>query len=361
MNLKLFKLAVVLTASLMMLIGCGGGSGGGSGKSSSNDNNFRLLVSDAPNAIGDFTSLYVRVSGIGLELDGEEDDEWIRLSVGATGGELVNLVPLVGAAATPIWSGTLPAGDYNEAFLYVTEAYGTLAAGGTVNVEVPGNKLEINLPFIVAEGEVTNFVYDITVVAKEGGGYMIKPELAESGDDIDFDEVENDDGDEERDEQELQLFLIGDPLLDPQVTLVVTDAGVPVAGATVEVEEEVVGTTNAQGELTLTLADEEEEVEIKATLGEKEGELEIERPEVEDDDDDEEWYLGTITAVTGTEGDMSPWTVTIEGIGTVQVIIADEVDGTPTVGALVQLEGTLDGATLTASEAEIKDQGDEED
>lgn len=74
---------------------------------------------------------------------------------------------------------------------------GVLADGVTeAEIDIPSGSLQLNKPFEVTPGEVTTFVYDISVVsAGPGSGdvkYLIRPVIGESGSDQGFSEVESD-------------------------------------------------------------------------------------------------------------------------------------------------------------------------
>ena len=128
---------------------------------------------------------------------------------------------------------------------------------------------------------------------------------------------ENDD----EDETPLSITVVsGEPTPGATVTLQVTAAGEPVAGAEVEIDDQVVGTTDDNGQLAIILPD-DEEVDIEVEDGDREGELELslgaEREEVDDEDgednegdeDDESDEL----SVSVVSGDPAPnTTVTIE-------------------------------------------------
>jgi hypothetical protein len=60
-----------------------------------------------------------------------------------------------------------------------------------VQEKLPSGKLQMSKPFLVESGEVTNFVYDLTVVeAGNSGQYILKPQIGQSGADQDFIRVE---------------------------------------------------------------------------------------------------------------------------------------------------------------------------
>jgi hypothetical protein len=350
-----WTLAATLSGMTLGVTGCGEG-GSSSGDTTKN---FRLLVSDEVNAIGDFSELWVTISTIGVHQAGNRET-WLRFSPPVPDGEnafAVNLVPLAGKVAQEVWSGTIPPGDYTKAFVYVDAVSGTLAANGQqVALTLPSGKLQISKPFSVENGTTTAFVYDLTVVstgAGQGGDdYLLKPQLSESGADQEYDEIEVDeDGD-------LDVVLVGDPFADALVELRVTHIGSPVDGATVLVNDQEVGETNAEGIIELAFDIQDDEVEIEVYFGELEGELEI---QADEDDDHDEWFEGTITALTeGTENG-SPWTVEIEGEGTVTVYVAELKEGVPAVGARVEIEGQLQDNVIGNAEAEIDDDEDSGD
>ncbi|WP_147587263.1 DUF7096 domain-containing protein [Halorubrum lipolyticum] len=112
------------------------------------------------------------------------------------------------------------------------------------------------------------------------------------------------------------------------VTLRVTAAGEPVEGATVELDDQDAGTTDADGRITVTLPD-DEEVDIEVEDGDREGELEVTlRTGAGGDGDDD---LGERLAVDGSvENETVEVSVTYdgEGVGGVSAYVDDELVGT---------------------------------
>ena len=158
--------------------------------STGEDVNFRLLISDEVNAIGDFEELNVTITSIGVR-QGGESASWTEIILDPA--ETVDLVELQDTNATVIWSGQLDDGDYTKVFIYVSDVDGVLKEDieGEYTVKLPGKKLHISQPFEVSGSEVTEFVYDITVVKAGGSGqYIIQPQITESGPDKDFEEVD---------------------------------------------------------------------------------------------------------------------------------------------------------------------------
>ena len=237
--------------------------------------NFRLLISDDVNAIGDFESLVVTITSIGVHKAGEGGG-WLEFPPDT---EELDLVPLQEENAEEIWSGDLPEGEYTMVFVYVSAINGTLNNGDSVEVEVklPSQKLHINTHFSIPEDSPVSFVFDLSVVAagneQSGIKYILKPVVSESGPDQEFTEVSP--LEEESPEGNLDLELQGDVAPGETVTLLVTFEDEPVAGAEVEVNGEEIGTTGDNGTISFTIPEDAEELEIEVKLGELEGELEL--------------------------------------------------------------------------------------
>jgi len=151
--------------------------------------NFKFLMSDDVNAIEDFEHVYITVSQIGVHSSGESG-KWNEFTPDISE---VDLKPLTGENALEIWSGNLTAGEYNKVFIYVSAITATLTGdlgGKEANIKLPGEKLQISKPFVISEDAVTSFVYDVTVIkAGQGGRYILKPQIAQSGADQKFKEV----------------------------------------------------------------------------------------------------------------------------------------------------------------------------
>lgn len=162
--------------------------------------NFKLLVSDEKNVIEDFDHLYINISSIGMhrvDRTGNESGTWYEFAPSVT---QVDLRLLVGANASAIWSGNLTAGNYTKVFIYVDDAWGILAgknASDPVEVKIPSNKLQISKSFMVSNASLTTFVYDVTVISTgnehSGVDYKIEPQIAKSGSDQPYVEVEPED------------------------------------------------------------------------------------------------------------------------------------------------------------------------
>jgi hypothetical protein len=150
------------------------------------EGNFILLISDDVNAIGDFQSVDVSIEKVGLF--SSDNGGWIEFEPDM---RVVDLTTVKGDKTQQIWRGNLPEGEYTKIFIYVSDVQGTLreavaaANGRIVDIKLPGDKLHISKTFQVTEGEVTSFIYDLTVVAtgnaQSGLKYILKPQASDSG------------------------------------------------------------------------------------------------------------------------------------------------------------------------------------
>ncbi|HEY31526.1 MAG TPA: DUF4382 domain-containing protein [Dehalococcoidia bacterium] len=145
--------------------------------------NFVFLISDDANAIGDFTSLTLTISGIGLLPEGSEN--WIEFEPEV---DTADLTLLQGEVSQQIWRGDISAGEYIKVFIYISDVTGELkdeAEAGPVEIKLPSGKLHLSVPFQVSADTVTWFTYDLTVVAtgssQNGPKYILRPVVGESG------------------------------------------------------------------------------------------------------------------------------------------------------------------------------------
>ncbi len=252
-------------------------TGGNIGAAAANqvDANFRFLVSDDVNAIGDFKSLDIVIASIGMQKGGESG-KWQEFAPQVAE---VDLTQLQGANAQEIWSGNLDPGTYSKVFIYVDKVTGVLEAGGEpVDVKLPSSKLQINLRFEVTETSVLDFVYDLTVVAagNERAGsikYILKPQIGQSGTGQRLSVIKG-----HQEMEGLTLSLEGEAKQGTELDLLVTseDTDTGVENAVVTVNGEEAGFTDADGRITLAIPEDATEVKITATAGELTGELEIE-------------------------------------------------------------------------------------
>jgi hypothetical protein len=146
--------------------------------SASCDGNFVFLVSDDVNAIEDFENVYVTIESV-RTLKSGKDAGWIGFEPET---KTFDLAALPGEVTQELWRGNLPEGSYKQVFIDVSKVNGVLkSTGGNVEIKLPANKLILSVPFEVAPGYTTSFVYDLTVIQKGNGDYQLKPQAGESG------------------------------------------------------------------------------------------------------------------------------------------------------------------------------------
>jgi len=149
------------------------------------EGNFVLLISDDVNAIGNFESVNVSITKVGLH--SSDTGKWIEFEPEI---KEVDLTTVQGEKTLQIWRGDIPVGEYGKVFIYVDDVQGILKeifqeADQPIEIKLPSNKLQISKSFQIAVGEVTSFVYDLTVIAtgneQSGIRYILKPQAGESG------------------------------------------------------------------------------------------------------------------------------------------------------------------------------------
>jgi len=152
-------LPLVLLLSLVVLLpGCTGGNG-----------SLVVQGSDPADDIGDFASLVVQLRSFTIHRsDGGESDVSAKVSS-------VDVVTLQGGNLTTLAQQDVPAGNYSWIRMGVTNASGTLKAGGTVNVDVPSDTLKITGSFEVKSGSTTTLRIDLHVFKEGNGRYKMTP------------------------------------------------------------------------------------------------------------------------------------------------------------------------------------------
>jgi hypothetical protein len=141
--------------------------------------NFVFLVTDAVNAIADFSSLDVTIDKIGLLTD----SGWIEFVPQVT---TIDLTMLPDGKTQAVWRGDMPEGRYSKVFIYVSSISGVLKTNSQgVEVKLPGNKIQVNTSFEVKPGAVAGFTFDLTVTSsgnpKNGPHYMLKGQAGPAG------------------------------------------------------------------------------------------------------------------------------------------------------------------------------------
>jgi hypothetical protein len=183
----------------------------------------------------------------------------------------------------------------------LSDANGTwVLSGSGVDREDGTYSFAFRLDSNTTEGEA-----EITVDGSSGEIVSLEEEIEPRGEADDADEEGEDEADEERDERELAL-VVADGTVAPNETVTVQALadGEPAADVTVYRDDEAIGTTNADGTVSVTLP---ESGEVELTAGE--GELEF---EIGNEDENEEVYRnlsadttlqnGTVTVTLRYEG-----------------------------------------------------------
>ncbi|QFU82040.1 DUF4382 domain-containing protein [Natronorubrum aibiense] len=230
---------LVLVAVLVTTAGCVGGLGGEPASDSATDDSssdgagtVAFYVSDEPNRIDDFEHLNVTITKVGFkqtkaaaddgnestgdavngtdaddadegnetaendtDADGAADERWLEYDVDE---RTVDLTELKGENATVVDEFDLPAGAYETVFIYVSDTEGVLTDGTETNVKLPSEKLKLQTPFTVGDGDSIDFVYDIAPhKAGQSGKYILKPVIGQSGtgDDVEIRDIDADDRD----------------------------------------------------------------------------------------------------------------------------------------------------------------------
>jgi hypothetical protein len=145
------------------------------------ENNFRLMVSDAPADIEDFQYLIVEFSKIRIfkesENGNEDEKDFEERNITVS----VDLTQVIGEKSSEILSTNLVPGIYSKIELYV-ESIEAKANDEIAEVTIPGEKLQIVKPFEITENSQTVFIFDIEVVKKgPTNTYNLFPLISKSG------------------------------------------------------------------------------------------------------------------------------------------------------------------------------------
>ena len=168
--LQPLRLAPALVFASLLLSGC---SGSGSG-------NLSLHATDAPDNIGDFSSLMIEVDEILVKHKGSDGGEKEASYEAASSS--FDLTKLTSGNVTTLFSKPVEAGNYTRIELVIAKATGTLKADNrTVEVKAPKGSLFVNQHFTVGDGSDVHFLFDIHVVAKGNGEYSLQPNGGGSG------------------------------------------------------------------------------------------------------------------------------------------------------------------------------------
>lgn len=134
-----------------------------------------VQATDAPDDLGDFSSLTVHVDRITVHGDGISNKSYTPAS------PTFDLTRLHDGNLTTLFNGSVAAGTYTYLELHIQSAQGTLkSGGGSVQVAAPSSRIFLNTHFTVEEGKQTTFVFDVQVHKLGNGDYQLKPNAAGS-------------------------------------------------------------------------------------------------------------------------------------------------------------------------------------
>lgn len=152
-------LVPALTLALALLAGCTSGTG-----------TLTVHATDAPDNLGDFSSLTVQVAHINLQDAGGKAQSFTPAT------SSFDLTKLKNGNLTTLFHDQVPAGNYTYLEIEISSATGVLkATGQSVDVKAPSNRIFLNTHFEVKAGQETNFVFDVQVHMVGNGDYQLKP------------------------------------------------------------------------------------------------------------------------------------------------------------------------------------------
>jgi hypothetical protein len=122
------------------------------------EGDFALMISDDQTIVDMFESVEITINEVGLY---HEDEGWISIFPEVT----LDLTDVKGLLATKIWEGEILLGQYTSVRVDIASVYAVINISGTpATISLSDITLELELPFEITEDDITNFVYDITLV-----------------------------------------------------------------------------------------------------------------------------------------------------------------------------------------------------
>lgn len=164
-TLRRFAPGVVAFTTLLLVVACRPSSTPDTGT-------LEVRVSDHRVAIGDFESLDVTLTSIGVHPVGQPRTEgWLTFAPQTT---VLDLTQYLDDREATVLTTALPAGEYDAARLTVAGGEGQLKVGGKASVE--GFSQAAALRFTVRGGQTTVILLDLLVESADdhpGGGYSL--------------------------------------------------------------------------------------------------------------------------------------------------------------------------------------------
>ena len=160
------SLAAILSLALLSVLSAGCASKSGT---------LAVQATDAPDDLGDFSSLTVHVDRITVHGEGISNKSYSPAS------PTFDLTQLRDGNLTTLFNGSVAAGAYTYLELHIQSAEGVLKSGGSsIQVTAPSSRIFLNTHFTVEEGRQTTFVFDVQVHKVGNGDYQLKPNAAGS-------------------------------------------------------------------------------------------------------------------------------------------------------------------------------------
>jgi hypothetical protein len=164
--LRTVSLAAVLSLALLSVLSAGCTSKSGT---------LAVQATDAPDDIGDFSSLTVHVDRISVHGEGISNKSYTPSS------PTFDLAQLHDGNLTTLFNGSVAAGTYTYLEMHIQSASGVLKSdNSTVQVTAPSSRIFLNTHFTVQDGQQTTFVFDVQVHQVGNGDYQLKPNAAGS-------------------------------------------------------------------------------------------------------------------------------------------------------------------------------------
>jgi hypothetical protein len=181
------KILTVAMFASVALAACGGG--GGSGSTPTPTGTVNVQMTDAPSC--GYDHVYVTVSQVRINASssaGDNDSGWTNITLSTP--QKIDLLSLTNGTMATLGQATLPAGQYQQVRLVLTQNQGNTVANsvvvsGTSNEQplatpsATQSGLKIIRPFDVAANSTVDLVLDFnackSVVQKGNGSYALKP------------------------------------------------------------------------------------------------------------------------------------------------------------------------------------------
>lgn len=135
---------------------------------------MNISLTDAP---GDFQSVKIDIRQVKIHSNQSHPQaDWIEMS---TNRGVYDMIALSNGIDTLLANDELPAGPFHKMRIEVGSNNTVTVDGGTFPLQVPGNKIEINVSAIVRNGEESHLLVDLdvrsSIVKDSAGNYILYP------------------------------------------------------------------------------------------------------------------------------------------------------------------------------------------